>query len=293
VTSEEYGVSRVCRALEIPRSSFYHRKSSSSEQKEKRQKPGPKSNYSDELVLEKIKEILEESIWTGEGHRKIWRKLRTQKKLYISKARTLRIMRENRLLAVVPKGKSRPKREHNGTIIPEAPNQMWGTDMTTTLTFHEGQASIFFAIDHYTAECVGIHAAKNGTRFEALEPIRQGVSEYCLGFEKDGASGLSLRHDHGSQYTSHAFQEEIRFPGIQSSPSFVRQPETNGCAERFVRTLKEQLLWLKDFYTVEELRVALQKFKEDYNREWMIERHEHRSPSQARIDFYGCQQMAA
>ncbi len=202
-------------------------------------------------------------------------------------------MRENGLLAVVPKGKSKSKREHNGTIIPEAPNLMWGTDMTTTLTFREGQASIFFAIDHYTAECVGIHAAKNGTRFEALEPIRQGVSEVFLGVEKDGASGLALRHDHGSQYTSRVFQEEVRFLGIQSSPSFVREPETNGCAERFVRTLKEQLLWVKDFHTVEELRVALQRFKEDYNREWMIERHEHRSPSQARTDFYGCQQMAA
>ena len=38
------------------------------------------------------------------------------------------------------------------------------------------------------------------------------------------------------------FQNEIRFLGIEASPAFVRQPEGNGCIERFFRTLKEQLL---------------------------------------------------
>jgi transposase InsO family protein len=62
-----------------------------------------------------------------------------------------------------------------------------------------------------------------------------------------------LRHDHGSQFISHAFRDELKTPGIESSPSFVRQPEGNGCVERFIRTLKEQLLWLHRFRTVEEL----------------------------------------
>jgi putative transposase len=33
--------------------------------------------------------------------------------------------------------------------------------------------------------------------------------------------------------------------GITSSPAFVREPEGNGCAERFIRTLKENLKWLR------------------------------------------------
>ncbi len=36
-----------------------------------------------------------------------------------------------------------------------------------------------------------------------------------------------------------------------SSPSFVREPEGNGCAERFILTLKEQVLWMRTFATVE------------------------------------------
>jgi molybdenum-dependent DNA-binding transcriptional regulator ModE len=54
--------------------------------------------------------------------------------------------------------------------------------------------------------------------------------------------GLSLRHDHGPQYMSDAFQSELRFLGIESSPAFVHAPEGNGRAERFIRTLKEKLL---------------------------------------------------
>ena len=48
----------------------------------------------------------------------------------------------------------------------------------------------------------------------------------------------ALRHDHGSRYMSNHFQKELAFPDIDSSPAF-RSPEGNGCAERFIPTLKE------------------------------------------------------
>src|SRR5690348_17943459 len=66
--------------------------------------------------------------------------------------------------------------------------------------------------------------------------------------------GLSVRHDHGSQYMSDAFQKELEFLGAESSPAFVRAPEGNGCAERFIRTLKENLLWVRTFDTRSEER---------------------------------------
>jgi len=40
---------------------------------------------------------------------------------------------------------------------------------------------------------------------------------------------------------AHVFQEERTFLGITSAPAFGREPEGNGCAERFIRTLKENL----------------------------------------------------
>ena len=167
------------------------------------------------------------------------------------------------------------------------------SDMTTAFTTEHGQVAVFVAIDHCSAECVGLHAARRGTRFEALEPVRQGVVERFGGVETDAAQGLSLRHDHGSQYMSHDFQTEITWLGAASSPAFVRAPEGNGCAERFIRTLKENLLWVRTFRTVEELRLALIDFRHTYNEHWLIERHRHRSPAQFQRDQMDTLPLAA
>ena len=83
---------------------------------------------------------------------------------------------------------------------------------------------------------------------------------------------------------SDAFQKELAFLGIESSPAFVRAPEGNGCAERFIRTLKENLLWVQTFDTVEQLRHALIKFRQTYNATWLIERHGFRSPAAIRAE---------
>src|SRR5690606_9820375 len=176
------------------------------------------------------------------GHRKAWARLRG-KGIRTSKRRVLRIMRENGLLAPARPSRVLGPRVHDGTIITDAPDQLWGTDATSVQTLEEGTVSVFAAVDHCTAECVGIHAARRATRFEALEPIRQGVRERFGAYAKEVARGLVVRHDHGSQYVSDDFQNELRSLGIASSPSFVRSPEGNGCIERCFRTLKEQLLW--------------------------------------------------
>jgi transposase InsO family protein len=89
-----------------------------------------------------------------------------------------------------------------------------------------------------------------------------------------------VRHDHGSQYMSHVFQDAIAFLGMESSLAFVREPQGNGCAERFICTLKENLLWITTFDTLEELRVALLEFKDIYNETWLIGRHSYKTPSQ-------------
>jgi transposase InsO family protein len=234
----------------------------------------------DAALVDAIRAVLIASPFHGEGHRKIWARLRVAG-VRTSKRRVLRLMRETHLLAPSRVGAPRGPRAHDGTIIPETVDLMWGTDLTTALT-GEGQVAVFVAVDHCSAECVGIHAAKRATRFEALEPIRQGVRRYFGGFAPGIARGLAVRHDHGSQYLSDAFQQELAFLAVASSPAFVRAPEGNGCAERFIRTLKENLLWVRPFATVEELRQALLDFRETYNTTWLIERHGFQTPGAVR-----------
>ena len=92
---------------------------------------------------------------------------------------------------------------------------------------------------------------------------------------------------------AHDFQKELRFLGTESSPAFVRAPEGNGCAERFIRTLKENLLWVRGFATVEELRQALLAFPEAYNSTWQIEWHVLQPPAAIREEQLSAVALAA
>ena len=276
-----YGLQRVCRVWKMPRSTVYARRDLAPDPQPSRRR-GPVGPCDDETLLEHVRAALDESEWVGEGHRKVWAQLRFAG-IRTSRRRVLRLMRENDLLAPTRAGGVRGPRVHDGTIIPEMPDRMWGTDATSTMT-GEGQATIFIVTDHCTGECLGIHAARRGTRVEALEALRQAVRSSFGAFGRDvaAAAGLELRHDHGSQFVSNLYQDELRFLGIGSSPSFVRAPEGNGCAERFIRTLKEQLIWLRRFETTGALLAALHDFRERFNRSWIMERHDYRTPSAQR-----------
>ena len=281
-TGRRYGRQRTCQALGVPRSTLYavrarHQRATPLH------KRGPKTTWTDAELTEQIREVLARAPFVGEGYRKVWARLRIAG-IRTSKGRVLRLLRTAGLLAPTRIGQPHGPKVHDGTIIPDRPDGIWGTDATTSWTA-EGVATIFITVDHYTAECVGIHAARRGTRFEALEPLRQGVRAHFGAYGEQVAAGLTLRHDHGSQFMSDVYQDELRFLGIISSPAFVREPEGNGCAERFIRTLKDQVLWVEQFATVEELRQALLAFRDRYNREWLIWRHGHRSPAAVRAAF--------
>jgi len=288
-TGRPYGLARVCRAWRVARATVYRHRAPPRQVPPRR--PGPVGAMPDAALVEAIRAVLAASPFHGEGHRKVWARLR-HAGVRTSKRRVLRLMGEHGLLAPSRVGSPRGPRAHDGTIIPETVDTLWGTDLTTTWT-GEGQAAVFVAVDHCSAECVGLHAARHANRFEALEPLRQGVRRCFGGFAQGIAAGLAVRHDHGSQYMSDAFRKELRFLAIESSPAFVRAPEGNGCAERFIRALKENLLWVRTFDTVEQLRQALLEFRETYNATWLIERHGFRPPSAVRQDQLSSAALAA
>ena len=254
------------------------------------QKRGPKTAVSDTDLLHHIQADLAASPFQGEGYRKVWARLRVQQEIRVSAKRVLRIMRENQLLSPW-RGRQSTGPKHDGTIITDAPNQMWGTDGTKILTVEDGWVWLFTAIEHWNAECVGWHVAKVGSRYAALEPISKGLKQIYGRLAADVGRGLALRMDHGTQYLSDHFLNQIRFWGIQPSFGFLQEPETNGVAERFNRTLKEQAIYGRVFRNIDEVRQAVGAFVELYNEHWLIQKLGHRSPAQARRDL--CMAKAA
>jgi transposase InsO family protein len=109
-----------------------------------------------------------------------------------------------------------------------------------------------------------------------------GLKTYLGGTVADAGRGVALRMDHGTQYTSDHFLNQIRFWGITPSFAFVAEPETNGVAERFNRTLKEQAIYGRIFRDIEEVREAADAFVKRYNAHWRLEKLGFQTPLEAR-----------
>lgn len=286
---QPYGIQRVCRIWEQARSTFYHASRPVSDEPSKRR--GPRPSISDEDLLMLIRHDLATSPFTGEGHRKVWARLRVRDGVRVGRKRVLRLMRENHLLSPY-RGRPKAPKEHDGKIVTLAPNLMWGTDGTRVFTLDEGWVWIFTAIEHWNAECVGWHVCKKGDRYAALQPLSMALNSLYGSVQAEVARGLSLRMDHGTQYLSDHFLNQLKFWGITPSFAFVAEPQTNGVAERFNRTLKEQAIYGRIFRTVEDVREAVKTFVNLYNKEWRVEKNAFKAPSECRQDWQENRQAA-
>src|ERR671917_327739 len=126
-----YGLARVCRVWRTARATLYRHRSPPSANPPARR--GPSGPMPDAALVEAIRAVLSGSPFHGEGHRKVWARLRMAG-VRTSKRRVLRLMREHGLLAPARVGAPRGPRTHDGTIIPDRVDAMWGTDLTATWT---------------------------------------------------------------------------------------------------------------------------------------------------------------
>ena len=179
VTGKPYGLALVCRVWRLARSGVYRHQSVPPA----RQRRGPLGAMPDDALTTEIRGVLAASPFHGEGHRKVWARLRYAG-TRTSMRRVLRLMRQNNLLAPTRVGSPRGPRNHDGTIIPDTVDAMWGTDLTTTIT-GEGQAAVFVAVDHcfrrmrrHPRPCTGHSFPGPGAdppgRAAALRRVRQG-----------------------------------------------------------------------------------------------------------------------
>jgi putative transposase len=148
----------------------------------------------------------------------------------VSRKRVLQLMRTYQLLSPYL-GRQGEPRAHDGTIITDAPNLMWGTDGTKVFTLDDEWVCVFAAVEHWNAECVGWYVSKHGDRYAALEPISQGLTSLYGSVTADVTRRLLLRMDHGSQYLSDHFVNQVRFWGIKPSFAFMEKPLTNSSTE--------------------------------------------------------------
>lgn len=290
-TGRVYGVQRVCLAWAFPRASYYAA-DPAAPAGVALGKRGPKTALDDAALLALIRADLAASPFSGEGHRKVFGRLRYVAGHPVGRNRILRLMRANHLLSP-HRATPVPAKAHDGRITTDAPNVRWATDGAKIWTVDDGWLWLFTTIEHWNAECLGHHVCKRGDRFAAYEPIAQAVNRIFGSNAPDAARGVELRHDHGSQYLTDYFQGQSRFHGFTPSFAFVGEPETNGVVERFNRTLKEQIIHGRTYRNRDELAAAVARFVETYNRDWRLEKLRYKSPLEARRDYQPSTQLAA
>lgn len=211
-TGRSYGVQRVCRVWAVARSTFYAAAERTAPHRVVTRR-GPVPPVDEASLLAAIQADLAQSPFQGEGHRKVWARLRYGRGLAVGRNRVLRVMREHRLLSP-HRRPPRPANDHDGTILTDAPNVLWGTDATMVQTVEDGRVWIFAALDHFNSEVVGHYVSTDGSRFSALEPISQGVTAHFGGVEAAVARGVSVRADNGPQYTAQHFTRQVKHWGM-------------------------------------------------------------------------------
>jgi len=282
MTGKKYSTRMVLLVGEVPSSVWYTDRL----KKGKKRKPGPNPTVNDVELLKEIKDEIKNSKFHSEGYKKIHKRL-NRRGVYCGANRVYKMLVINNLLAPQRPKHNGSSRVHDGKIITQNLNKMWGTDGKYFYTEDDGQCWLFSVIDHCSLEILGWHVVKIGNRFAALEPVKQAVKkEYgCLDASVCRDVGLFLRSDHGSQYDSRDFQNELKFLGLLHSPAFVRSPECNGVIERFHRTISEQVFKINDFKNLEEAQNVIKEFIGNYNNDWLVHRLNLQSPVQFRHKY--------
>ena len=165
-----YGVRRVCKAWGVPRSSFYAGKPADQVNETAAGKRGPKAPLEDTALLTLIREDLAATPFKGEGHRKVFGRLRYVAGHKVGRNRILRLMRKHQMLSP-HRSRPAPAKAHDGRIVTDAPNVRWATDGAKIWTSEEGWLWMFTTVEHWNGELLGHHVCKRGDRFAALPTL--------------------------------------------------------------------------------------------------------------------------
>ena len=261
----EATVQAACKLFRISRAAYYAARTGRKPKARPRPLPAAEvrpARFATAAELQQaIREVTKEHpAW---GVRKVWATLRRPP--YGLKAGLRRIWALMRELGLTfqPDRPARPEPARGHVAVPE-PNRRWATDLTTVWTQQDGLVAVAPVLDCGDRSLLAIDATKTQDSPSVLQPVRTAL-EAEFGQPDAVPQGLELRTDHGSQYTGGDCEDLCAYWHLEHTLAPVGRPTGNAVAERFMRTLKEELIWLRDWSSLAELRQALQAYRVVYN----------------------------
>lgn len=232
-------------------------------------------------IVERIKAIkADHPFW---GYRRVWATLRFVDKMRITKNHVHRLMKEHDLQVRSNERLKAKRSSGRGKPRPTRPGEWWGIDMTKILSTEAGWVQIVLVLDWYTKQVVGFHVGRRATASDWLGALDQGLNwKFPMGAK---GCGLSLMSDNGTQPTSASFLKACGLLGVRQAFTSYNNPKGNADTERMMRTLKEELLWLREWKDEFEVRDAVARWITEYNKHYLHSALGYRPPNQFEKDF--------
>ncbi len=231
--------------------------------------------------MERIENIkVEHPYW---GYRRIWTYLRHIEGLVIGKNRVYRIMKENNLL-IKKANRNRAKRSSGrGKLRAKKPNEIWGRDMTKIKLESWGWLYLVVVLDWYTKEIIGYSLKLRSTKEDWLESLNMVVNNRFPEGIKEKAEKLFWVTD--NQPTSMKCLEGCSNLGIKQIFTSWLNPKGNANTERVIRTIKEDLVWPREWENPFEFEEAFRKWIWEYNNLYLHQGLNYKMPKQCYDEY--------
>lgn len=231
-------------------------------------------------LLEEIERLkAEHPFW---GYRRIWAYLKYRLGLPVNRKRIYRLMKEHQLL-VTPHTRLkalRGKYPYRSKPRASRMNQYWGIDMTKVMIPSFGWTYLVIVLDWYTKKIIGYSLKLHCKTRDWLEALNQAVNSQFPHGILAKPEELFLISDNGSQPTSERFMAACSVLEIKQIFTSYDNPKGNADTERVIRTLKEDLLWLKEWNSPFELEADLKTWINRYNNDYPHSSLNYQTPAQ-------------
>jgi len=237
----------------MPRSTYYYYLKKSKE----------RDKYA--LIKEEITSIYHENQGRY-GYRRITMELHNRG--YVINHKTVqRLMKLLGLKCMVRIKKYRSYKGEIGKVAPDliqrdftatAPNQKWTTDITEFSLFG---TKIYLSpiLDMYNSEIISYNISERPVLEQVLDMLDKAFKKL------PDNTNLIFHSDQGWQYQHKTYQQLLKEKGIQQSMSRKGNCYDNSVMENFFGLLKSELLYLREFKSIEEFKIELEKYIDYYN----------------------------
>jgi putative transposase len=256
-------VGQLCEAFGISRQAYYAaRKAPANDEPERLRRRRPERRgpwVSDATLVEKIQQVVVE--FPAWGVRKVWAYLRRLGTV-VSRKRVWKWMHALGLTLPPISEREQPLRRGH-VVVPES-NRRWATDLTTTWTAQDGTVALVPVIDCGDRVVFDVAVTKSQESPAVLAPVESAL-EQVFGSRECVPDGFEMRTDHGPQYTGSDCHDLCKDWDIDHTFAPVGRPTGNAVAERVIQTLKVELIWTRDWESLDEVREAVIQWLQVYN----------------------------